>query len=91
MNEETKSPIREIRASEITVEVTDKATGLTFRRTLPIDYVETSNALRLMAEDANGNPASLVFYTTDGTRHLLDMTGQGADSDPCGGHGKHEP
>ena len=82
--------IREIRASEVTIEVTDKATGQTFRRTLPIDYVETANALRLMAENASGQPSELVFFTTEGQRHLLDMVGAGADQDPCGGHGRHQ-
>ena len=53
--------LTEIRASEVTVEVKDARSGLTLRRTLPIDYLETANCLRLAAEDAEGKPAELVF------------------------------
>ena len=42
--------LREITASEVTVEVTDARTGVTVRRTLPIDFHETANCLRLAAE-----------------------------------------
>lgn len=80
--------LREIRASSVTVEVTDAATGRTFRRTLPIDYLETANALRLSAEDAHGEPAELVFYSGTGVGRLRDLTGKGPDTDPCGGHGE---
>ena len=78
--------IKDIRASEVTVEVKDALTGQVFRRTLPIDYVETANALRLMAEDAHGNPAELVFFSSKGLGRLRDLTGGGPDADPCGGH-----
>ena len=46
--------LKEIRADSVTIEVTDAVTGRTFRRTLPIDYLETANALRLAAENAHG-------------------------------------
>ncbi len=77
---------REIRAAEVTVEVKDAVTGEVFRRTLPIDYYETANALRLIAEDAHGEPSELVFYTNFGLKKLRDLTGGGPDKDPCGGH-----
>ena len=80
---------KEIRASSVTVEVTDATTGEVFRRTLPIDYVETAAGLRLMAEDANGNPAQLVFYSSFGLGKIRDLTGGGPDADPCGGHSGH--
>lgn len=51
---EKQNSLREIRAAEVTLEVTDSQTGLTLRRTLPIDYLETANCLRLAAEDAQG-------------------------------------
>lgn len=50
--------LREITASEVAVEVTDARTGVTVRRTLPIDFHETANCLRLAAEDAEGRPRS---------------------------------
>ena len=42
---EKQNSLREIRAAEVTLEVTDSQTGLTLRRTLPIDYLETANCL----------------------------------------------
>ena len=79
--------LNEIHASMVTLEVTDDATGETFRRELPIDFYETANFLRLKGEDLNGNPSELVFVSDTGMRRLKDLTGHGADSDPCGTHG----
>ena len=76
-----ENKLQEIRAGSVTVEVVDAATGQTFRRTLPIDYLETANALR------HGNPAELVFYSGTGVSRLRDLTGGGPNTDPCGGHG----
>lgn len=83
---ENKDQICSIAASEVTVEVTDCATGKTFRRTLPLDYFETSNCLRLRGEGVDGKPAEIVFYSTAGVNKLRDLTGKGPDKDPCGGH-----
>ncbi len=79
--------LNEIHASMVTLEVTDETTGETFRRELPIDFYETANFLRLKGEDLNGNPSELVFVSDTGMRRLKDLTGHGADSDPCGTHG----
>ena len=86
MPHDESTDIREIRAIEVNIEVTDLKTGRTFHRTLPIDYHETANLLRLGGENSQGNPSELVFYTAEGQQHLLDMTGQGADHDRCGTH-----
>ena len=43
--------IFEISAREVTVEVVDERTGKTYRRTLPIDYLETANGLILKGEN----------------------------------------
>ncbi len=84
---EKQNELKEIRASEVTIEVTDEKTGLSLRRTLPIDYFETANCLRLSAEDSEGKPSELVFYSNTGLGRLRDLTGGGPDKDPCGGHG----
>ena len=78
--------IKEIRAQQVTVEVKDIATGQVFRRTLPIEYVENAHGLRLMGENASGEPVSMVFYSSAGLARLKDMTGGGANEDPCGAH-----
>lgn len=76
----------EIRARQITVEVTDETTGDTYRRTLPVEYYETANFLRLRGENMNGRPSELVFVSDTGMRHLKDLMGKGPDEDPCGTH-----
>lgn len=77
---------RRISAQQVTIEVTDEASGQIYRRTLPIDYLETANVLRLAAEDSSGKPAELVFFSSAGLDHLKDMTGAGPDQDRCGTH-----
>ncbi len=78
--------LHEISAKEITVEVTDEATGRVFRRTLPIDYFETANGLVLRGENLDGSISQLVFYTPRGMQRMQDLTGKGPDQDPCGTH-----
>ena len=85
-SKENEEAINEIRAMEIAIEVTDLKTGRTFRRTLPVDYHETANLLRLAGEDRHGRPSEIVFFTSEGHQHMLDMTGAGADHDSCGTH-----
>ena len=74
----------EITADVVTVEVTDKNTGRTYRRELPIEYTENANFLRLRAEGYSGDMSELVFFTPRGIERLRDMTGKGADHDDCG-------
>jgi len=78
-----ENKIFEIKADFVTVEVTDKASGQTFRRELPIDYTENANFLRLRAEGYSGEMAELVFFTPRGVQRMKDMTGKGADHDDC--------
>lgn len=78
--------IFEITAQEVTVEVVDQATGKTYRRTLPIDYVENANGLILRGENLDGSISQLVFYSSRGLERLQGLTGKGPDEDPCGTH-----
>lgn len=82
MNED----IFQIFAREVTLEVTDSVSGKTYRRTLPIDYLETANTLVLRGENLDGSLSQLVFYTARGMQRLQDLTGNGPDKDPCGTH-----
>ena len=75
-----------ISAKEVTVEVVDEATGKLYRRTLPIDYYETANALMLRGENLDGSISQLVFYSARGMQRMQDLTGKGPDEDPCGSH-----
>ena len=77
-----------ISAKEVTVEVVDEATGQLDRRTLPIDYYETANALVLRGENLDGSISQLVFYSARGMQRMQDLTGKGPDEDPCGSHSR---
>ena len=76
----------EITANEVTIEVKDSKTGQVYKRTLPIDYYENANFLKLAGESFDGSFSSLVFVTTRGIQKVKDITGKGADTDPCGSH-----
>lgn len=82
MNED----VFQISAREVTLEVKDSVSGKTYRRTLPIDYLETANTLVLRGENLDGSLSQLVFYTARGMQRLQDLTGNGPDKDPCGTH-----
>ena len=78
--------IFEITAKEVTIQVTDERTGEQYSRTLPIDYYENANVLKLSGENLDGSSSSIVFYSVRGMERLKDLTGKGVDHDPCGTH-----
>ena len=78
--------IFEITAKEVTIQVKDERTGEQYSRTLPIDYYENANVLKLSGENLDGSSSSIVFYSVRGMERLKDLTGKGVDHDPCGTH-----
>ena len=78
--------IFEITAKEVTIQVKDERTGEQYSRTLPIDYYENANVLKLSGENLDGSSSSIVFYSVRGMERLKDLTGKGADHNPCGTH-----
>lgn len=78
--------IFEITAKEVTIQVKDERTGEQYSRTLPIDYYENANVLKLSGENLDRSSSSIVFYSVRGMERLKDLTGKGADHDPCGTH-----
>ena len=78
--------LTEITAKAVTIEVTDEATGNVYRRTLPIDYYENANLLKLSGENLDGTTSQLVFYSARGLERMKDLLGQGPDHDNCGEH-----
>ena len=54
--------LKEIHAKQVTVEVRDEATGEVFRRTLPMEYYETANFLRLSGEDRKRSGQRSLWY-----------------------------
>ena len=69
--------IFEITAKEVTVQVKDERTGVVYSRTLPIDYYENANVLKLSGENLDGSSSSIVFYSARGMERLKDLTGKG--------------
>ena len=78
--------IFEITAKEVTIQVKDERTGEQYSRTLPIDYYENANVLKLSGENLDGSSSSIVFYSVRGMEKLKDLTGKGDDHDPCRTH-----
>ena len=78
--------IFEITAKEVTIQVKDERTGEQYSRTLPIDYYENANVLKLSGENLDGSSSSIVFYSVRGMERLKDLTGKGVDHDTCGTH-----
>ena len=78
--------IFEITAKEVTIQVKDERTGEQYSRTLPIDYYENANVLKLSGENLDGSSSCTVFYSVRGMERLKDLTGKGVDHDPCGTH-----
>ena len=76
--------IFEITAKEVTIQVKDERTGEQYSRTLPIDYYENANVLKLSGENLDGSSSSIVFYSVRGMERFKDLTGKGVDHDPCG-------
>lgn len=68
--------IFEITAKEVTVQVKDERTGVVYSRTLPIDYYENANVLKLSGENLDGSSSSIVFYSARGIERLKDLTGR---------------
>ena len=78
--------IFEITAKEVTIQENDARTGTVYSRTLPIDYYENANVLKLSGENLDGSSSSIVFYSARGIERLKDLTGKGLDHDSCGTH-----
>lgn len=83
-----KDGIYIITANEVTLRVTDAETGLTFERTLPLDYYENHNGIRLRGEDMQARPSEIVFLSGGAVEHMSELMGGGPDQARCDdGHG----
>ena len=78
--------IYEIIAHEAKITVTDELTGRMFERTIPMDYYENANFMKLSGENFDGSISTLVFLSARGAERVDDLTGKGPDADPCGTH-----
>ncbi|MEA4971261.1 MAG: hypothetical protein VB051_12180 [Candidatus Pelethousia sp.] len=72
-----------IAASEVVVELVDRATGRLFRRPLELSYEENENGIVLCGEDMSGQPSSIVYLSDSYLQRLTDISGQGPEEDHC--------
>jgi hypothetical protein len=79
--------VEKLEADEAVVEFFDKSTGQLFRRTLPINCVETANGIILSGESLNGEPAKIAFLSDAAAQKINDLIGRGPDV-PIGDHHK---
>ena len=56
------------------------------RRLSDAMYYDVIKAKDLSGENLDGSTSQLVFYSSRGLERIRDLTGGGADHDPCGGH-----
>ncbi len=72
-----------IETNSVVVEIIDQNTGNFFRRTLPIEYMETANGIRLSGETSDGNPTQLVFYSETAMAKINEFFGNGPNTPRC--------
>jgi len=77
-----------IKAPNAVIEAIDKATGVMFRRYLELDFIETSNGIRLTGEDSSGEPSSIVYLSGTAIEKINELGGHGADH-PHHRHDEH--
>lgn len=75
--------LNSITAQQVIIEVTDQETGRTFRRTLPLEYLETDNGIKLSGDTLAGTPTHLAFLSETAIARMKDILGQGPDTHRC--------
>ncbi len=74
-------PLTRITAEQVQLLVTDQETGRPFLRSLPLDYLETSNGITLAGESYAAQPTQIVFFTEFALGKLLELQGEEGDCD----------
>lgn len=69
-----------LEANEAVVEFWDKNTGKLFRRTLPINCMETANGIVLAGETMDGHPSKIAFLSEAALQKINDLMGKGPDA-----------
>lgn len=80
------TPLTHIHSEQVSLELTDAATGRLVQRVLPLTVDENHLALRLIGETIEGQPAEIVFFSDLTRQKLPDLFGFGPDADSCGNH-----
>jgi hypothetical protein len=72
-----------ISANETVIRIKDKNTGKIFERTLPLDYFENDNGIRLRGENLKGELVEIAFLSEKALDKINDLTGGGPDKSRC--------
>ncbi|HWR09026.1 hypothetical protein [Sporomusa sp.] len=85
MNEQEQqaNSVDKIEADFIIVEVTDKTTGKTFRRNLPVRYLENDNGIVLYGETMDAAPSQISLLSEAALAKLSGLLGRGPDQPRC--------
>lgn len=67
--------------------VTDDATGQSYLRSLPLEYLETANGITLSGETYAAKPVQIAFYSEPALERLRELQGE---DDGCGHHHDHD-
>ena len=81
---DSNSATEKIEARSVIVEVTDRETGIVYRRDLPLKYYETDNGIILSGETSDGKPSDITFLSDTAIERINDLTGKGPDTPRCG-------
>jgi hypothetical protein len=77
------SDIYSISASEVIIRVEDGDSGQIFERSLPLDYYENDNGIRLRGENFKGEPVEIAFLSEKALDKIAGLTGGGPDKSRC--------
>ncbi|MDR1702334.1 MAG: hypothetical protein LBR56_06120 [Sporomusaceae bacterium] len=80
---EEMDALEKIEADFVIIEVTDKSTGKTFKRNLPLQYLETDNGVVLSGENLNGEATQINFLSQSALNKITDLIGKGLDKPRC--------
>jgi len=83
MCEQQEAEVSRIEADMIVIEITDKHTGMLFKRALPVHYLETANGVVLSGENLEGRSVQIALYSEDALTRLQDLFGKGPDAPRC--------
>lgn len=72
-----------IASGEVCLQVQDQESGRVYERTLPLDYHENNNGIKLSGEDFHGSTTEITFLSASAIQKLNDLLGHGPDQSPC--------
>lgn len=76
-------PSDHITSAEVCLHVQDQESGHVYTRTLPLDYHENNNGIKLSGEDFHGSTSEIAFLSASAVQKMNDLLGYGPNQSPC--------